>query len=100
MPHPQKFDGNIAIPLVSPGGALNDQWSGPMAPTEWLRRCPAILQIMQELDSNFDEKTLGHSKFSRFTQEAAERGLLKMTKLENGQLEIDIPDGDGVRPGP
>ena len=61
-------------------------------------RSDRLKQVMQELDSNFDEKTLGHSKFSRFTQEAAERGLLKMTKLENGQLEIDIPDGDGVRP--
>lgn len=58
MPHPQKFDGNIAIPLVSPGGALNDQWSGPMAPTEWLRRCPAILQIMQELDSTWGRSRL------------------------------------------
>ncbi|HJU69335.1 MAG TPA: NYN domain-containing protein [Gemmatimonadaceae bacterium] len=63
-------------------------------------RSDRLKQVMQELDSNFDEKTLGHSKFSRFTQEAAERGLLKMTKLENGQLEIDVPDGDGVRPAP
>ncbi len=63
-------------------------------------RSDRLKQVMQELDSNFDEKTLGHSKFSRFTQEAAERGLLKMTKLENGQLEIDIPEGDGVRPAP
>src|SRR5688500_4540257 len=61
-------------------------------------RSDRLKQVMQELDANFDEKTLGHSKFSRFTQEAAERGLLKMTKLENGQLEIDVPDGDGARP--
>jgi hypothetical protein len=58
MPHPQKFDGNIAVPLVSPSGALNDQWSGPMAPTEWLRRCPSILQIMQELDSTWGRSRL------------------------------------------
>jgi uncharacterized protein (TIGR00288 family) len=61
-------------------------------------RSDRLKQVMQELDANFDEKSLGHSKFSRFTQEAAERGLLKMTKLENGQLEIDVPDGDGARP--
>ena len=30
--HPQKVDGNIAVPLVSPGGALNDDTSGPMGP--------------------------------------------------------------------
>src|SRR5438477_302821 len=31
------------------------------------------------------------SKFSRFVQEAHQRGLLSMTKLENGQLEIGPP---------
>jgi uncharacterized protein (TIGR00288 family) len=59
-------------------------------------RSDRLKQVMQEIDANFDEKTLGHSKFSRFTQEAAQRGLLKMTKLENGQLEVDVPDDDGV----
>jgi uncharacterized protein (TIGR00288 family) len=63
-------------------------------------RSDRLKQVMQELDANFDEKTLGHSKFSRFTQEAADRGLLKVTKLENGQLEVDVPDADGARPGP
>jgi uncharacterized protein (TIGR00288 family) len=63
-------------------------------------RSDRLKQVMQELDANFDEKTLGHSKFSRFTQDAADRGLLKVTKLENGQLEVDIPDGDGVRAAP
>ena len=53
-------------------------------------RSDRLKQVMQELDSNFDEKTLGHSKFSRFTQEGAERGAAQgMTKLENGQFEID-----------
>jgi uncharacterized protein (TIGR00288 family) len=60
-------------------------------------RSDRLKQVMQELDATFDEKTLGHSKFSRFTQEAAERGLLRVTKLENGQLEVDVPDGDGAR---
>jgi uncharacterized LabA/DUF88 family protein len=63
-------------------------------------RSDRLKQVMQELDANFDEKATGHSKFSRFTQDAAERGLLKVTKLENGQLEVDVPDGDGVRPAP
>jgi uncharacterized protein (TIGR00288 family) len=61
-------------------------------------RSDRLKQVMQELDANFDEKSLGISKFSRFTQEAAERGLLKVSKLENGQLEVDVPDLDGARP--
>jgi hypothetical protein len=58
MSHPQKFDGNIAVPLVSPGGEMVHRTFGPMGPTEWLRRCPYVLQIMQALDS-----TWGRSRF-------------------------------------
>ena len=54
-------------------------------------RSDRLKQVMQEIDSTFDEKNLGISKFSRFCQEAAQRGLLTVTKLDNGQLEVDIP---------
>src|SRR5206468_3426552 len=37
------------------------------------------------------EKNVGMSKFSRFVSEAAHRGLLTLTKLENGQFEVDAP---------
>jgi uncharacterized protein (TIGR00288 family) len=51
-------------------------------------RSDRLKQVMQEIDSTFDEKDLGMSKFSRFCMEAATRGLLSVTKLENGQLEV------------
>ena len=54
-------------------------------------RSDRLKQVMQEIDNSFDEKNLGMSKFSRFCQEAAQRGLLTVTKLDNGQLEVDIP---------
>ncbi|MDB4873570.1 MAG: hypothetical protein JWM41_16 [Gemmatimonadetes bacterium] len=60
-------------------------------------RSDRLKQVMQEIDSTFDEKNLGISKFSRFCQEAAQRGLLSVTKLDNGQLEVDLPVG-GVAP--
>jgi uncharacterized protein (TIGR00288 family) len=56
-------------------------------------RSDRLKQVMQEIDASFDEKNLGHPKFSRFVTEAQQRGLLKVTKLESGQLEIDAPDG-------
>src|SRR5581483_6484747 len=55
-------------------------------------RSDRLKQVMQEIDSTFDEKNQGYSKFSRFCQEAAQRGLLSVTKLENGQLEVDLPN--------
>ncbi len=51
-------------------------------------RSDRLKQVMQELDATFDEKDLGMSKFSRFCMEAATKGLLTVTKLENGQLEV------------
>jgi len=53
-------------------------------------RSDRLKQVMQEIDSTFDEKDLGMAKFSRFAQEAAQRGLIRVTKLENGQMEIDM----------
>jgi len=56
-------------------------------------RSDRLKQVMQEMDSTFDEKDLGMAKFSRFVQDAVQRGLLSATKLENGQLEIGMPSG-------
>ncbi|MFL5583075.1 MAG: NYN domain-containing protein, partial [Gemmatimonadaceae bacterium] len=54
-------------------------------------RSDRLKQVMQEVDPTFDEKNLGMAKFSRFVQEAAGRGLLTTTRLENGQLEVGPP---------
>jgi uncharacterized protein (TIGR00288 family) len=51
-------------------------------------RSDRLKQVMQEIDAQFDEKDLGMSKFSRFCMEAAQKGLLAVTKMENGQLEV------------
>lgn len=59
-------------------------------------RSDRLKQVMQEIDASFDEKNLGHPKFSRFVQEAQQRGLLKVTKLDSGQLEVDVPEGSPV----
>ncbi|MBA3467237.1 MAG: NYN domain-containing protein [Gemmatimonadaceae bacterium] len=54
-------------------------------------RADRLKQVMQQIDTSFDEKNLGMSKFSRFVSEAAHRGLLVLTKLENGQFEVGAP---------
>src|SRR5688500_1911942 len=63
-------------------------------------RSDRLKQVMQEIDSSFDEGNLGFSKFSKFTTEAAQKGLITITRLENGQLEVApaagaAPVGDG-----
>ena len=61
-------------------------------------RSDRLKQVMQDIDPQFDEKNLGMSKFSKFCQEAASQGLLKVTKLENGQLEV-APTEQSARAG-
>ena len=54
-------------------------------------RSDRLKQVMQEIDSSFDEKNLGFSKFSKFCLDASQKGLLHVTKLDNGQLDVAPP---------
>jgi uncharacterized protein (TIGR00288 family) len=58
-------------------------------------RADRLKQVMQEIDPSFDESNLKIAKFSKFCLEAAQRGLLKVTKLDNGQLEVAPADERG-----
>ena len=62
-------------------------------------RSDRLKQVMQEIDDTFDEKNLGMAKFSRFVQEAAQRGLVKVTRMENGQMEVDAVERGAARAG-
>ena len=53
-------------------------------------RSDRLKQVMQELDPSFDEKDAGYSKYAKFLQEIQRRGLLKLTRLDNGQYEISM----------
>jgi hypothetical protein len=79
------------------GGARRDPWElvtealVRMQRNGDVMRADRLKQVMQDIDSTFDEKNLGMSKFSRFVTEAASKGLLSLTKLETGQLEVGPP---------
>jgi hypothetical protein len=45
-PHPTGYVGNEAVRLIAPFGEATDDIEGPMAPTEWLRRCSYIQEVM------------------------------------------------------
>ena len=51
-------------------------------------RSDRLKQVMLQIDPNFDETDHGYSKFNKFVQDAAERGLISLKKLENGQYEV------------
>jgi hypothetical protein len=51
LDHPQNYDGNDGVPLVSPGGEHTNGAAGPMGPTRFLGALPYIRRIMGALDS-------------------------------------------------
>jgi uncharacterized protein (TIGR00288 family) len=69
-----------------------------MQQSEDVMRSDRLKQVMQEIDPNFDEKDAGFSKYSKFLQESARRGLHKLVKLENGQYEIALGTNANVPP--
>ena len=61
-------------------------------------RADRLKQVMQQIDSSFDEKNVGKSKFSLFVTEAAQSAdCCTLTKLENGQLEVGPPGAATTR---
>ena len=53
-------------------------------------RSDRLKQVMQSIDPSFDEKDVGCNRFSKFVVEAEKRGLVRLTKMENGQHAVDI----------
>jgi uncharacterized protein (TIGR00288 family) len=64
-----------------------------MAANGDVMRSDRLKQVMQQIDPNFDEKNAGFNRFSKFVSEAGHKGLIKVTRLENGQFEIAPGDG-------
>src|SRR5689334_5150610 len=56
-------------------------------------RSDRLKQVMQEIDPTFNEKDVGFSRFSKFVLEAAHKGLINLSKLDNGQYEIALGPG-------
>ncbi len=51
-------------------------------------RSDRLKQVMQQIDSNFDERNAGFNRFSKFVIEAGQKGIVLVTKLDNGQYEV------------
>ncbi len=64
-----------------------------MARNRDVMRSDRLKQVMQQLDSSFDERNVGFNRFSKFVTEAGTRGLLRVSKLDNGQFEVGPSEG-------
>jgi uncharacterized protein (TIGR00288 family) len=61
-------------------------------------RSDRLKQVMQQIDANFDEKNAGYSRFSKFVLEAGHKGVIRLSKMENGQYEVAPLEPDAVAP--
>ena len=81
------------------GGKADDPWAlvekavSRMTTRGDVMRSDRLKQVMLELDGRFSEGNFGFSKFSKFIAEAANRGLVRLHKLENGQYEVQPGSG-------
>lgn len=49
--HPSDYKGNLAIPLISVNGEINDDFAGPMRMTEHLQKAPYMQQVIAAFKS-------------------------------------------------
>ena len=56
--HPNAFPGNDAVRLITTGGAETDAIGGSMGPTEHLRACPYILEILSAMGGTWGRSRL------------------------------------------
>ena len=63
-------------------------------------RSDRLKQVMIEIAPDFDESNLGYRKFSKFLFAAANKGLLRIERGENGQYSVAPPDEAGAAKAP
>ena len=59
-------------------------------------RSDRLKQVMQQIDPNFDERNAGFNRFSKFVVEAGQKGVLVVSKMENGQYGVSPVAGGAI----
>lgn len=85
-PHPQRFEGNSSLVLVSTNGEENDDFSGPMKPSPRLAKAPYIRQVMASFNT-----VIGRSRLMRLTPGATVAHHTDSHFFWRNHLRIHIP---------
>ena len=86
-PHPQGFFGNDALPLISAGGdPANEAAYGAMLPTEFLPRCPYIMQVLQSVGA-----TWGRSRLMRLSGQAEVKAHVDTHYYWRERVRVHVP---------
>ena len=86
-PHPQKFAGNSAIPLVArDGDPSSDAVSGPMRPTPQLLACPKLMQTMAAIGGVW-----GRSRLMRLSGNAEVQSHVDVDYYWREHIRVHVP---------
>jgi hypothetical protein len=84
--HPQRFEGNSALVLVSRHGTENDEFIGPMRPAPRLEKMPYVRQVMASFGS-----VIGRSRMMRLTPGASVAHHTDSNYFWRNHLRIHVP---------
>jgi hypothetical protein len=85
-PHPQGYEGNSSLVLVSTNGEENDHFSGPMLPTERLGKTPYLRQVLGSFNS-----VIGRSRLMRLAPGAVVARHVDGNYFWRHHLRIHVP---------
>ena len=89
----------LAKPSDDEPGRKYDPWElvgeamQQMVRNDDVMRADRLKQVMQQIDPEFDERKAGYNRFSKFVTDAGARGLIRVVKQDNGQLDVAPASG-------
>jgi hypothetical protein len=87
LPHPQRFEGNDFLPLISVNGEpANESFAGQMAPTDYLKRCPYLIEVLHSLGVS-----LGRTRLMRLSGGAEVTPHVDIHYYWRDRMRIHVP---------
>jgi hypothetical protein len=85
--HPQKFPGNLWLPLLAvDGDPGNDSFAGPMRPTPYLLQCPYFMQVLSRIGAVW-----GRTRLMKLTGRAEVNPHFDLNYYWRGRARVHVP---------
>ena len=86
-PHPEGFKGNDFIPLIAANGEPADEaFEGPMRPTEHLRNCPYLVDVLASLGASW-----GRTRLMRLDAHADVNPHVDVNYYWRDRMRVHVP---------
>ncbi|MEZ5961202.1 MAG: sulfotransferase [Hyphomonadaceae bacterium] len=87
LPHPQRFEGNDFLPLISINGEPeNESFTGQMAPTKYLEECPYLIDVLASFGAS-----LGRTRLMRLSGGAEVTPHVDIHYYWRDRMRIHVP---------